>query len=580
MTPSRGGYVVPDATLRAMPMFCRHNRLTANCPICSRELQADLKSKAPVRSSRPRTSTRGGTAPRAPRCGDQAAREGGRRRLSQPARARPARDRGRRAAGLRAGRRRRPARAAGPVSGGGRRARPRGGDVAGLPARAQPAPSEERGRPVGVGRGCRARTAEPRTAPGRTAPARRRRRSAARPSWTPQRRFSRVFERLALPGFAPRRALRPADRARRRRPLRARGRRTAPDGGEDATTEAAKRLLVSGDKLLLERRARDLAEAAERAARGARPRARAVGHAGRPRRPGRRGARADPGGALPPVSAQAVPAPPRAAAARADDRAGAPPRRLPMAVLLLACLALAALSLLLPSTPTYDPWAWIIWGREITQWDLVTTQRAVVEAAPGAVHDAVRAGRGRRRAGAVAGDRARGRAARVRDGVPPGRAAGGPVGGRDRRRRRCSCPTSSSSTSRAATPRACSWRSCCGRSSAISTATGRTPSCSASRPRCCGPRCGRSGASTASGSCTRRGTGVRRGARSRWCSAPARSRSCCGSCRSTSARATGCAPPRARGTPTPTRRRSPPRRSRRSSAARRRSCRCRSTSAP
>ena len=30
----------------------------------------------------------------------------------------------------------------------------------------------------------------------------------------------------------------------------------------------------------------------------------------------------------------------------------------------LAALALAALSLLLPSTPTYDPWAWIVWGRE------------------------------------------------------------------------------------------------------------------------------------------------------------------------------------------------------------------------
>jgi hypothetical protein len=44
-----------------------------------------------------------------------------------------------------------------------------------------------------------------------------------------------------------------------------------------------------------------------------------------------------------------------------------------MAWLLLACLALAALSLLTLSAPTYDPWAWIIWGREITQWDLVTT---------------------------------------------------------------------------------------------------------------------------------------------------------------------------------------------------------------
>ena len=44
-----------------------------------------------------------------------------------------------------------------------------------------------------------------------------------------------------------------------------------------------------------------------------------------------------------------------------------------MPLLLLACLALAALSLLMVSAPTYDPWAWIIWGREITQWDLVTT---------------------------------------------------------------------------------------------------------------------------------------------------------------------------------------------------------------
>jgi hypothetical protein len=72
------------------------------------------------------------------------------------------------------------------------------------------------------------------------------------------------------------------------------------------------------------------------------------------------------------VSAQAVPAPPRAAAVRADGGAGARRRRPPMPLLLLACLALAAVSLLTVSAPTYDPWAWIIWGREITQWDLVT----------------------------------------------------------------------------------------------------------------------------------------------------------------------------------------------------------------
>ena len=40
---------------------------------------------------------------------------------------------------------------------------------------------------------------------------------------------------------------------------------------------------------------------------------------------------------------------------------------------LLVCFALAGLTLFLPSTPTYDPWAWIMWGREIAHLDLVTT---------------------------------------------------------------------------------------------------------------------------------------------------------------------------------------------------------------
>jgi hypothetical protein len=35
-------------------------------------------------------------------------------------------------------------------------------------------------------------------------------------------------------------------------------------------------------------------------------------------------------------------------------------------------LGLAALSFLMPSAPTYDPWAWIIWGREIVHLDLST----------------------------------------------------------------------------------------------------------------------------------------------------------------------------------------------------------------
>src|SRR5215218_1311389 len=45
----------------------------------------------------------------------------------------------------------------------------------------------------------------------------------------------------------------------------------------------------------------------------------------------------------------------------------------PVLPAVLACLAVAALTLLLPSTPTYDPWAWIMWGREIVHLDLVTT---------------------------------------------------------------------------------------------------------------------------------------------------------------------------------------------------------------
>jgi len=44
----------------------------------------------------------------------------------------------------------------------------------------------------------------------------------------------------------------------------------------------------------------------------------------------------------------------------------------PMLLAVAACLILAGLSLLVPSAPTYDPWAWIIWGREITQLDLDT----------------------------------------------------------------------------------------------------------------------------------------------------------------------------------------------------------------
>ncbi len=80
-------------------------------------------------------------------------------------------------------------------------------------------------------------------------------------AWTPERRFDRVFERLSLPGFG---------RPGRYELLVSLGRLglvelqpAALKFGDDATTLAAKRALVSGDRLLLERRAKDLAEASD-----------------------------------------------------------------------------------------------------------------------------------------------------------------------------------------------------------------------------------------------------------------------------------------------------------------------------
>jgi hypothetical protein len=78
--------------------------------------------------------------------------------------------------------------------------------------------------------------------------------------WSPERRFGRVFERLSLPGFgrAKRYELLVALGAAGRYELAADALHFVED---DATTLAAKRLLVSGDRMLLERRARDLADA-------------------------------------------------------------------------------------------------------------------------------------------------------------------------------------------------------------------------------------------------------------------------------------------------------------------------------
>ena len=127
-------------------------------------------------------------------------------------------------------------------------------------------------------------------------------------------------------------------------------------------------------------------------------------------------------------------------------------------------------------------------------------QRPVVEAAAGALHDAVLAspattrrpacGWSSRAPAACSRSRWRTGSARGSAGRPPGVIAA---------RRAAARRRATSATSCAATPRACSSRSACGRSSATSTAAAATPSCSASPPRCCGRRCGRSSASTGSG---------------------------------------------------------------------------------
>jgi hypothetical protein len=48
------------------------------------------------------------------------------------------------------------------------------------------------------------------------------------------------------------------------------------------------------------------------------------------------------------------------------------PARIPALWVAAGCLALAGLSLLVPSAPTTDPWGWIVWGREILHLSLST----------------------------------------------------------------------------------------------------------------------------------------------------------------------------------------------------------------
>jgi hypothetical protein len=89
---------------------------------------------------------------------------------------------------------------------------------------------------------------------------------AGDPSWTPERRFERIFERLALPGFtrAARHELLVLLGSLGLYELRAGSLQFSSGRGaasEDPATLAAKRVFAIGDSLLLERRAKALVEA-------------------------------------------------------------------------------------------------------------------------------------------------------------------------------------------------------------------------------------------------------------------------------------------------------------------------------
>ena len=79
-------------------------------------------------------------------------------------------------------------------------------------------------------------------------------------------------------------------------------------------------------------------------------------------------------------------------------------------------LVIAALSLLIPSTPSYDPWAWLVWGREIVHLNLHTTGGPTWKPLP-VLFTTVFALFGKAAARPVAGGRARGRGDGGGDGV-------------------------------------------------------------------------------------------------------------------------------------------------------------------
>ena len=260
-------------------LFCRHNRMTAKCPICSKEMEAELRAKAPPRPAGLRRTPAAPRARRAstPRTGGlvtrklaRAADDGYRNPLVQGLRATADAER-----------------LAGALMIAAERLEPPGPyeAVATEPDREQASwlafllaligPDVPELQDAVAAASPRIEDGAPGELPESHARAiasyqqwvaRSGSQSAGfegEADWSPQRRFARVFERLALPGLgrAPRFELLVALGAAGLYDLE-------PDQlqlgvEEDATTQAAKRILLSGDKMLLERRARDLATATD-----------------------------------------------------------------------------------------------------------------------------------------------------------------------------------------------------------------------------------------------------------------------------------------------------------------------------
>lgn len=255
-------------------MFCRHNRLTANCAICKREMAQELEEQLPAAPARSRART--ASAPRrgsGQRAGAlvtkriaRAADDGYRNQLVPGIRATV--DAERLALAMTAAAQRLEFPGPRPVVAEQDDREEAtwlafllvlvGPELEDAIADAHPpfAAAEDLALPGDRGRTAQAYRSWAKRAGGQQQA------FEGDASWTAERRFGRVFERLALPGFP--------------RAMRFDLLTTLASAGlyelradalhlnvkeDDATTLAAKRALMSGDAMLLERRSRDLASA-------------------------------------------------------------------------------------------------------------------------------------------------------------------------------------------------------------------------------------------------------------------------------------------------------------------------------